>query len=150
MGPKTPKSTVLTAAEEAVVVAFRQNGDDDDDDDDDEGLDGSRRPTYPPSRSATTRVLLSAREHRPWLIAASSAQSSSVVPVVGDATASSRSFGLLRRSARSETDGGNMRVLTINELLQMTWKELCDLAAHITLRLPIYHERITGPRRGTP
>ena len=33
-----------------------------------------------------------------------------------------------------------MRVLTINELLRMTRKELCDLAAHIAARLPTYRE----------
>jgi hypothetical protein len=33
-----------------------------------------------------------------------------------------------------------MRVLTINELLRMTRKELCDLAAHITALLPTYRE----------
>ena len=29
-----------------------------------------------------------------------------------------------------------MRMLTINELLRLTRKELCDLAAHITAALP--------------
>ena len=33
-----------------------------------------------------------------------------------------------------------MRVLTINELLRMTRKELCDLAARITAALPNYPE----------
>jgi hypothetical protein len=33
-----------------------------------------------------------------------------------------------------------MRVLTINELLRMTRKELCDLAAHIAARLPTCRE----------
>jgi hypothetical protein len=33
-----------------------------------------------------------------------------------------------------------MRVLTINELLRMTRKELCDLAAHIAARLSTYRE----------
>ena len=33
-----------------------------------------------------------------------------------------------------------MRVLTINELLRMTRKELCDLAAHIAAALPTYRE----------
>jgi hypothetical protein len=33
-----------------------------------------------------------------------------------------------------------MRVLTINELLRLTRKELCDLAAHITAALPHYPE----------
>jgi hypothetical protein len=31
-----------------------------------------------------------------------------------------------------------MRVMTINELLRLTRKELCDLAAHITAALPDY------------
>src|SRR5208282_4729267 len=59
--------------------------------------------------SATTPVLLLAREHRPRLMAASAAHSSSVVPVAGDATASHGALASLRRprSARSETDGGN-------------------------------------------
>ena len=33
-----------------------------------------------------------------------------------------------------------MRVLTINELLRLTRKELCDLAARITASLPHYPE----------
>ncbi len=33
-----------------------------------------------------------------------------------------------------------MRVLTINELMRMTRKELCDLAAHITALLPTYRQ----------
>jgi hypothetical protein len=33
-----------------------------------------------------------------------------------------------------------MRVLTINELLRLTRKELCDLAARITAALPHYPE----------
>jgi len=33
-----------------------------------------------------------------------------------------------------------MRVLTITELLRMTRKELCDLAAHIAAALPTYRE----------
>ena len=33
-----------------------------------------------------------------------------------------------------------MRVLTINELLRMTRKELCELAAHIAAELPTYRE----------
>jgi hypothetical protein len=33
-----------------------------------------------------------------------------------------------------------MRVLTINELLRMTRKELCDLAARISALLPTYRE----------
>jgi hypothetical protein len=33
-----------------------------------------------------------------------------------------------------------MRVLTINELLRMTRKELCDLLAHITALLSTYRE----------
>ena len=37
-----------------------------------------------------------------------------------------------------------MRVLTINELLRMTRKELCDLAAHIAAALPIYREGSPG------
>ena len=58
--------------------------------------------------SATTPVLLPAREHRSRLMAASAAHSSSVVPVAGDAAASSGALASLRRprSARSETDGG--------------------------------------------
>jgi hypothetical protein len=35
---------------------------------------------------------------------------------------------------------GKMRVLTINELLRMTRKELCALAAHIAAALPTYRE----------
>jgi hypothetical protein len=34
----------------------------------------------------------------------------------------------------------NMRVLTINELLRMIRKELCELATHIAARLPTYRE----------
>ena len=37
-----------------------------------------------------------------------------------------------------------MRVLTINELLRLTRKELCDLAAHITAILPTYREGSAG------
>ena len=33
-----------------------------------------------------------------------------------------------------------MRVLTINELMRMTRKDLCDLAGHIAARLPTYRE----------
>ena len=33
-----------------------------------------------------------------------------------------------------------MRVLTITELLRLTRRELCDLAAHITAELPRYPE----------
>lgn len=33
-----------------------------------------------------------------------------------------------------------MRVLTISELLRLTRKKLCDLAAHITVALSNYHE----------
>jgi len=33
-----------------------------------------------------------------------------------------------------------MRVLTINELLRLTRKELCELAARITAELPRYPE----------
>ena len=36
--------------------------------------------------------------------------------------------------------GEEMRVLTINELMRMTRKELCGLAAHISARLPTYRE----------
>ena len=41
-----------------------------------------------------------------------------------------------------------MRVLTINELMRMTRKELCGLAAHIAARLPTYREGSAGPYRG--
>src|SRR6202041_981755 len=37
-----------------------------------------------------------------------------------------------------------MRVLTINELLRMTRKELCVLVAHIAARLPTYREGSPG------
>ena len=37
-----------------------------------------------------------------------------------------------------------MRVLTINELLRMTRKELCDLGAHIAAALPTYREGSPG------
>ena len=37
-----------------------------------------------------------------------------------------------------------MRVLTITELLRMTRKELCDLAAHIAAALPTYREGSPG------
>jgi ethanolamine ammonia-lyase small subunit len=33
-----------------------------------------------------------------------------------------------------------MRLLTINELMRMTRRELCELAAHITARLPTYRQ----------
>ena len=59
-------------------------------------------------KPATTRVPLSAREHRSRLMAESAAHSSSVVPVAGDAAASPGALASPRspRSARSETDGG--------------------------------------------
>ena len=41
-----------------------------------------------------------------------------------------------------------MRVLTINELLRMTRKELCELAAHITALLPTYREGSAGRTAG--
>ena len=37
-----------------------------------------------------------------------------------------------------------MRVLTINELMRMTRKELCGLAAHISARLSTYREGSPG------
>jgi hypothetical protein len=37
-----------------------------------------------------------------------------------------------------------MRVLTINELVRMTRKELCDLAARVTALLPTYREGSAG------
>ena len=37
-----------------------------------------------------------------------------------------------------------MRVLTINELMRMTRKELCGLAAHISARLSTYREGSAG------
>ena len=37
-----------------------------------------------------------------------------------------------------------MRVLTINELMWMTRRELCDLAARITALLPTYREGSPG------
>ena len=40
-----------------------------------------------------------------------------------------------------------MRVLTINELMRLTRKELCDLAARITAALPHYAGRIGGTRQ---
>jgi hypothetical protein len=33
-----------------------------------------------------------------------------------------------------------MRVLTINELVHLTWAELCSLAGRITAKLPAYRE----------
>jgi hypothetical protein len=75
-------------------------------------------------------------------MAASAAHSSSVVPVAGDATASpgalAPSEGRDRRGQKLMEE--KMRVLTINELLRMTRKELCGLAAHIAARLPTYCE----------
>jgi len=64
------------------------------------------------------------------------------VPVAGDATALS---GALASSEGRDGRGQKlteekMRVLTINELLGMTRKELCDLAAHIATRLPTYRD----------
>ena len=37
-----------------------------------------------------------------------------------------------------------MRVLTINELLRMRRKEICDLAAHIAAAPPTYREGSPG------
>ena len=79
-------------------------------------------------------------------MAASAAHSSSVVPVAGDAAASpgalASSEGRDRRGQKLMEE--KMRVLTINELLRMTRKELCDLAAHIAAALPIYREGSPG------
>ena len=101
--------------------------------------------------SATATVLLPAREHGSRLIAASAAHSSSVVPVASDATASSGALASLRRprSARSKLMEEKMRVLTINELMRMTRKELCGLAAHISRPAFDLPRRIGGPHRGT-
>ena len=79
-------------------------------------------------------------------MAASAAHSSSVVPVAGDAAAS---LGALASSEGRDRRGQKlmeetMRVLTITELLRMTRKELCDLAARIAAALPTYREGSPG------
>ncbi len=79
-------------------------------------------------------------------MAASAAHSSSVVPVAGDAAASpgalASSEGRDRRGRKLMEE--KMRVLTMGELLRMTRKELCDLAAHIAAALPTYREGSPG------
>jgi hypothetical protein len=67
------------------------------------------------------------------------------VPVASDAAASSGARASARRPrlARSKDDGGNMRVLTIEELMRLTRIELIGVLVGIKAALPDYAEGTT-------